>query len=103
MERQSMRLLSSTPMHAAIAAVSLAVCGCAGHEDIRSVTYDYTGQHRLAAERRASQDMQDSCYLSGAQYAEMVGPPKVVSADGAGGPHVSVTQAYYCVGTQGGP
>ena len=87
------------PMHALIAAASLAVCGCATHEDIRSVTYDYTGQRQLAAERRASQDMQDSCYFSGYQYFRPEGPPQVVRT----GAHVQATQAFSCVGTVGGP
>ena len=94
-----MQLLSHGPMQALIAAASLAVCGCAAHEDIRSVTYDYAGGRRLAAERRASQDMQDSCYFSGYQYFRPEGPPQVVSA----GARFQATQAFSCVGTVGGP
>jgi hypothetical protein len=89
--------------HALVAAVSLAVCGCADHDYIRSLTYDYTDPHRLGAERRATQDMQDSCYFSGYQYARLEGPPQVVSDSGATGRHVQVTQSFSCVGTVGGP
>jgi hypothetical protein len=97
---RSMRPLR--PAHALIAAVSLAVCGCADHDYVRSLTYDYIDPHRLGAERRATQDMQDSCYLSGYQYARPEGPPQIVSEDGAAGRHIQVTQAFTCVGTTGG-
>jgi hypothetical protein len=86
-----------------IAAASLAVSGCADHEHLRSLTYDYTEPHRLGAERRADQDMQDSCYFSGYQYFKPEGPPQIVSEDRAAGRHIQVTQAFYCVGTVGGP
>lgn len=88
---------------AVIAAAALALCGCAIQDDVRSITYDYTDRGRLAAERRVSQDMQDSCYLSGAQYAELVGPPQIVSKAGPAGEEFQATQSFYCVGTQGGP
>jgi len=87
---------------ALIAAVSLAVSGCVGHEYIRSYTYEYTDPHRLAGERRATQDMQDSCYFSGFQYFKVAGPPQIVSQDGTAGRRVQVTQSFYCVGTAGG-
>ncbi len=94
-----MQLLSHGLTRALIAAASLAICGCAAHEDIRSVSYDYTGGRRLAAERRANQDMQDSCYFSGYQYFRPEGSPQVVST----GARVLATQAFSCVGTVGGP
>jgi len=47
--------------------------------------------------------MQDACYLSGAQYAEQVGPPRIVSETAATGGQFRATQSFYCVGTQGGP
>jgi hypothetical protein len=86
-------------MRASIVAVSLAVCGCADHDYIRTLAYDYTDPHRVGAERKATQDMQDSCYFSGYQYARTEGPPQIVSQDG----HIQVTQSYSCVGTVGGP
>lgn len=98
-----MRLPLPRPMHGLIAAGSLLLSGCAGHEDLRSVTYDYDDGRRLAAERRATQEMQDSCYFSGYQYAETEGPPQVVSVSGPSGPQFRATQAFYCVGTVGGP
>lgn len=81
----------------------MAACGCADHGDVRSLTYDYANGRRLAAERRATQDMQDSCYFSGYQYAEADGPPQVVSVGGTTGEQFQATQAFHCVGTVGGP
>jgi len=92
------------PMHAWIAVSSLAVSGCVTQEYVRSFTYEYTDQqNRLAAERRAIQDIHDACYFSGAQYPELVGPPQIVSEDGSTGKQFRVTQSFYCVGTIGGP
>jgi hypothetical protein len=90
-------------VHALIAAASMAVCGCSDHEYIRTLTYDYSDPHRLAAERRASQDMQDSCYFSGYQYFRPEGPPQIVNVVGPPGAHVQATQSFSCVGTVGGP
>lgn len=87
---------------AAIIVVPLAG-GCASQPYLRSYTYDYTPERRLAAERRAIQDMQDACYLSGALYFEREGSPEIVTAEGPAGRHLRVTQSYSCVGTQGGP
>jgi hypothetical protein len=86
-----------------IAVTCLAASGCANHDDIRSLTYDYTEPNRLGAERRADQGMQDSCYFSGYQYFKTEGPPQIVSEDRPAGRHIQVTQAFYCVGTVGGP
>lgn len=97
------RLPRRRPTLALVAAASLAVCGCAIQEDLRSVSYEYTPQRRLAAERRVDQEMQDSCYLSGAQRFEEAGPPKVLAEQGPAGPQYRATQSFYCVGTQGGP
>jgi hypothetical protein len=97
-----MRLLPSRPIRALIVAASLAVCGCANHGYLRSLTYEYTDQRRLAAERRATQDMQDSCYFSGFQYFRPEGPPQVVSVSGPAGPQFQATQTFSCVGTNGG-
>jgi hypothetical protein len=89
--------------HALIGAASLALCGCVAHDYIRTLTYDYTDPHQLAAERRADRLMQDSCYFSGYQYFKTAGPPQIVSEDGTAGRHVQATQSFYCVGTVGGP
>jgi hypothetical protein len=89
--------------HAVIAAMSLAVGGCASHDYIRSYTYEYTEPHRLGGERRADQAMQDSCYFSGYQYFKVEGPPQIVRETGATGEVIRATQAFYCVGTVGGP
>jgi hypothetical protein len=89
-------------LHVLIAAASVAVSGCVAHEYLRSYTYEFTDQRRLAAERRASQDMQDSCYFSGFQYFKPEGPPQIVSVGGAAGAHFQATQSFYCVGTSGG-
>lgn len=97
------RGLAAPLIRALMAAAPLAVCGCATQQYIRSVSYDYDAKRPLPAERRVSQEMQDACYLSGAQYYETVGPPQIVSLDGAGGQRLHATQAFYCVGTQGGP
>ncbi len=91
------------PTRALILAASLAVCGCATHEDLRTYSYEYAGHGRLAAERRAAQDMQDSCYFSGYQRFEVAGPPQIVNDGGATDGQVRVTQSFYCVGTVGGP
>lgn len=88
-------------MRGLILVSALALAGCTTQEDVRSLTYDYGGQHRLAAERRAAQEMQDSCYFSGYQYAEPEGPPKILRVDG--GQRLQATQSFSCVGTAGGP
>jgi hypothetical protein len=88
---------------ALIAAALLAAGGCAMHEDIRSYAYEFSGQNRLGGERRAMQAMQDSCYFSGYQYFETVGPPKIEREAGAAGDQFRATQDFYCVGTVGGP
>jgi hypothetical protein len=98
-----MRLVPPRLVHALIGTASVAVCGCTDGEDIRTLTYDYSDPHHLAAERRASQDMQDSCYFSGYQYFRPEGPPQVVSVGGAAGAHLQATQSFSCVGTVGGP
>lgn len=85
-------------MPALVAAASLAVCGCADHDYVRTYTYAFTEQHRQGAERRAVQEMQDSCYFSGYQYARPEGPPQIVSAGG----QFEATQSFTCVGTAGG-
>ena len=97
------RLVPPRLMHALAAAASLAVSGCVTQDDTRSYTYEYTDRSRLAAERRATQDMQDSCYFSGALYFKPVGPPQIVSEGEATDRHFRATQSFYCVGTQGGP
>jgi hypothetical protein len=88
---------------ASIAGACLAVCGCASHDYIRSYTYEYTEPHRLGGERRADQAMQDSCYFSGYQYFKAEGPPQIERVAGAAGEVIRATQAFYCVGTVGGP
>jgi len=97
-----MRLPAPRPMHALIAAAALALGGCADHAYLRSLTYEYTDQHRRGAEWRATLDMQDSCYLSGYQYAHPEGPPQIVSEDGPAGRQFRATQSFSCVGTVGG-
>jgi hypothetical protein len=89
-------------MYVSILAAGLAVGACATHEDIRSLTYDWTGEHRVGAERSATQKMQDSCYLSGYQYFRTEGPPQIVSEAGPQGRHFQATQSFTCVGTTGG-
>lgn len=86
-----------------MAAASLTTVGCATQEYIRTYTYDYTEHHRLGAERRASQEINDACYFSGAQYPELVGPPQIVSEGEGAGKRFQATQSFYCVGTRGGP
>lgn len=86
-----------------IAAAALAISGCSTEEYVRTYTYEYTSEHRLGAERRASQDINDACYFSGTQYPELVGPPQIVREGGADGEYFRVTQSFYCVGTRGGP
>ncbi len=99
-----MQLLAPRPMRALIAAAAFAVCGCADHEYLRSLTYEYTDQqHRRGAEWRATLDMQDSCYFSGYQYAKPEGPPQIVNVSGPTGAHYQATQSFSCVGTVGGP
>lgn len=86
--------------HALIAAVSLTVCGCAdrGYET-HSITYEYAAPDRAAAERSARQSAQDECYIEGDTYAQLAGPPHVVS--GTTGAHVRATQYFYCIGMRG--
>jgi hypothetical protein len=95
--------LSPRGLRALVGAVSLAVAGCADHPDIRSYTYEFTEGRRVAAERGATQAMQDSCYFSGYQRFTLEGPPQIVSEDGGEAKRLRATQSFSCVGTVGGP
>ena len=96
------RLFPPRMVRASIAAVSLVVFGCADQGyDMRSVTYEYIGQDRLAAERHALQEAQDECYFGGSTYAQLVGPPQIVRVDGTTGEHFRATQSFYCIGSRG--
>lgn len=96
------RPFPSPMVHASIAAISLVVFGCAGQGyKMRSVTYEYTDETRLAAERQASQAAQDECYFAGDVYAQLAGPPQIVRDSGTAGEHFRATQFFYCVGARG--
>jgi hypothetical protein len=92
------RLLRLRPMHAFVAVALSAAFGCATPEHVRSMAYDYTDRTRLAAEAKASRDIQDACFFHGDQYSWLEGPPRVVAVDPTG-KHYSATQSFSCVGT----
>lgn len=81
-----------------LAVVSMLIAGCAdqGYK-VKSVTYEYTDQTRLADEWRAMLTAQDDCYFSGSEYAQLSGPPRVIRDGG----HFRATQSFYCVGIRG--
>ena len=91
------------PPRVLIAFAALMVSGCVGPELPRSITYGFADHHRLAAERRATQQMQDSCYFSGYQYFRPEGPPQIVSQGDGADRRFQATQLFDCVGTVGGP
>ncbi len=96
------RLIPRRMAHVVIAAVSLVFSGCANQGfKVVSVTYQYTDQNRLTRESRAFLNAQDQCYFSGFQYAQIMGPPQIVSDNGMTGEH-QATRSFYCIGFRGG-
>jgi hypothetical protein len=95
------RLWRFRPMRAFVAVAVLVTFGCATQERLRRISYDYTERTRVAAEAKASRDIQDVCFFYGAKYSWLEGPPQVVAVAGSAGRHFSATQSFTCVGTHG--